>query len=1017
MQTRGWMTAGMVLLGLAVGPANAPAAAGGFVHGGVPYRVDVWETDDGLPQGAVLTMIQTRDGYLWLGTLSGLVRFDGSRFEVFDQSNTPGLQSGWVVCLFEDAEGRLWLGTETAGVAVLDDGQVQTLPVPLPGADRRLASICQDTSGTVWLYTVNGELWRCARDRTNSFLVERGLPSLCRSMIAQSNGPVWVGTDWSLSALAPVPDTTSLDLPVQTNIGVGRLDLLLASRTGGFWCLAENRVLKWTPTGLVDWGPYPWGPAKASAACEDGQGNLIVGTLGAGVFWFQEPGRATQVSTNQGLSYNYILSLLVDREGNLWVGTDGGGLNRIKRQVFETLEPTVGRVVQSVSPDSTGGLWIGFNAIGPQAVGVLYWSNGSTRTFGPRDGLLSPSVRAVYVDSAGGVWAGTWGRGGAGLFQLQSDRFRLVAAPELRNREVSAICEGRRGDLWVGTASGLVQWRPPQCRLYTTRDGLSADDVRALAEDGQGGLWIGTRGGGLNYLRDGLFTVFRKQPDGLPSDEIASLWVDADGVLWVGTFGSGLARWEAGRWTRYTTREGLTDNNVGYLWEDDRGYLWIGSSAGLMRVAKADLNGLAHGKLQTLPVRTYDKADGLPTRECTRGSQPAAGRTADGRLWFPTAKGLAVVNPARLQPNTNPPPVLIRAVLVDGQLQNTNPLQARPPQSVTLSPGTERLEIHYVSLNLGAPDRARFRYRLAGHETAWTEAGNQRVARYSKLPPGRYRFEVTACNEDGVWNPTGTSLAIVVEPPLWRRWWFLTAATVLVLGTVAAVVHYLSTQKLHRQLEALRQKEAIERDRARIARDIHDQLGASLTQLSLLGELIEADRHSPDEVAAHAQQLSQTARDTTRVLDEIVWTVNPANDTLEGLVNYICKYAQDYLGVAGLRCRLELPAQLPPTDIPPELRHNVFLAAKEAITNVVRHARASTVWLRLQLRPEAFSLEIQDDGRGLPQPDPRAAGTRNGLRNMQKRMEDVGGSFWIGPGPTGGTLVRLTAPLRPRQKS
>jgi signal transduction histidine kinase/ligand-binding sensor domain-containing protein len=1012
MRIAGWIKAVVAGLGLVICQAQAQAAARSFVHGGVPYWVDVWETDDGLPQGAVLTMVQSRDGYLWLGTLSGLVRFDGLQFEVFDESNTPGLNSGWVVCLFEDGEGHLWLGTETAGVAVIADGQVHALPVPLPGAERRLAAACQDATGTVWLYTANGELWRCGRDRTNSFLVERGLPSLCRSMIAESNGRVWVGTDWSLSALAPVPDAGSLDLPVQTNLSVRQLDLLLASRQGGFWCLAEGHILKWTTNGLVDFGTYPWGPVRPSAACEDGEGNLIVGTLGAGLFWFDVTGQPTQVSTNQGLSYNYILSLLMDREGNLWVGTDGGGLNRIKRQAFQTLEPTAGRVVQSVSPHPAGGLWIGFNAIGPEAVGLMYWSNGWIQPFGPRDGLLSPSVRAVHVDSAGQVWVGTWGRRGAGLFHFQAGRLRWVADPELRNREISVIYQDRRGELWLGTVSGLVRWREPHCQVFTTREGLSADDVRALAEDSQGGLWIGTRGGGLNYLRDGVFTVVRKQPDGLPSDEIASLWMDAEGVLWIGTFGSGLARWQAGRWTRYTTREGLADNNIGYLLEDDQGNLWIGSSAGLMRVAKADLNALAQGQKRTLAVRTYDKADGLPTRECTRGSQPGPCRTSDGRLWFPTTKGLASVNPTQLQPNTNPPPVLIRAVLVDGHLQNTNPLQTRPLGTLIIPPGKERLEVHYVSLNLGAPDRARFKYRLEGHETAWTEVGNLRVARYSKLPPGQYRFQVTACNEDGLWNPTGTTLAITVQPPVWRRWWFLTAATAAVLGVVVALVHYLSTQKLHRQLEALRQKEALERDRARIARDIHDQLGASLTQMSLLGELIEADRHAPDEVAAHARQLSQTARDTTRVLDEIVWTVNPANDTLEGLVNYICKYAQDYLAVAGLRCRLELPAQVPAADIPPDVRHNVFLAAKEAITNVVRHAAASAVWVRLELEPAAFTLEIRDNGRGLPSATAPASGTRNGLRNMQRRMEDVGGQFWIGPGPTGGTAVRLTVPLR-----
>src|SRR5262249_23246554 len=259
-----------------------------------------------------------------------------------------------------------------------------------------------------------------------------------------------------------------------------------------------------------------------------------------------------------------------------------------------------------------------------------------------------------------------------------------------------------------------------------------------------------------------------------------------------------------------------------------------------------------------------------------------------------------------------------------------------------------------------------------------------RSALYHKLPPpGHYTFQVTACNEDGVWNPTGTSLSLIVEPPFWRTWWFLTSATATLLASMVVTVHYLSTKKLQRQVERLRQQEALEKERARIARDIHDQLGASLTQVSLLGEFVESDKDSPAEVEAHARQICQTARDTTRVLDEIVWTVNPSNDTLDGLINYVCKYAQEYLAVAGLRYRLDVPTQLPSTPITPELRHNVFLSAKEAVTNVVRHAKANAVWIRLRLDPTAFHLEIQDDGRGLAGMDEKRAQSRNGLHNMR----------------------------------
>ena len=305
----------------------------------------------------------------------------------------------------------------------------------------------------------------------------------------------------------------------------------------------------------------------------------------------------------------------------------------------------------------------------------------------------------------------------------------------------------------------------------------------------------------------------------------------------------------------------------------------------------------------------------------------------------------------------------------------------------------------------------RFKYRLEGHETAWTEAGDTRVAYYSNLAPGHYYFHVIASNEDGVSNETGSVLEITVQPQFWQTGWFLAALIMCFLGLVVAVVRYLSTQKLHRQLQVLKQQEALEKERSRIARDLHDQLGANLTQVALLGEMAEADKNSPAEIESHAQQISQTARETTRSLDEIVWAVNPSNDTLDGLVNYACKYAQEYLALAGLRYRAEVPAQLPAIAIPPEVRHNVFLAFKEAVNNVVKHAQASEVWIRLRLQTGNFVLSIEDNGRGLGGLDAQAAQTRNGLRNMRKRMEDIGGEFEAGPASGRGTAIRLTVPV------
>jgi ligand-binding sensor domain-containing protein/signal transduction histidine kinase len=1001
----GWTLATCWLL-LCACSFELAAATRTFLRAGTRYVIDHWETDDGLPENAVIAMTQTHDGYLWLGTLNGLVRFDGFRFTVHDEVNTPGLNSSRIFSLFEDRQSNLWIGTETDGLSLVKDGRVISLGIGR-GRGARLAAAAEDATGAVWLYLVDGQLWRYRNGVTNAWFA--GLSNV-RTLTVENSGLLWVGTDRMIFAIRPAPDFQRQELPTEFNQPVRSLDYLLASRRGGAWRLADGHVQRWTTNHLErDFGEYPWKGARISTACEDLEGNLLVGTRGAGLYWFDPDGKATCLSTNQGLSHNFVLSLLVDREGTLWVGTDGGGLNRVKQVVFDVLEESAGLTVQSVGEDAQGGLWIGFNQIGPDANGAGYWKNGVFKWFGPGQGLMNASVWALDVDREQRVWAGTWG----GLFQLQEERFQRVGVPEAKLPVVLAVHPDRRGRLWLGTQEGLFRLEEQRWKRFTIRDGLSAEVVRAIADDAGGNLWVGTEGGGLNLLTNGLFTSFRKQAEGLPSDDISSLHLDEEGVLWIGTFGSGLARFQGGRWYRYTTREGLISNSIGYLLEDGQGYLWIGSNAGLMRVKKQALNDLAQGRARVITVRAYGKPDGLPTRECTLGSQPGACRGRDGRLWFPTIRGLASVNPARLNPNinTNPPPVVIEEVRVEGQVQNTNSLRGSGPEVVTVPAGKEHIEIQYTSLNLAAPERARFRYWLEGHEREPVEAGPARFAHYSKLPPSRYRFHVTACNEDGVWNETGSTLTLIVEPPFWRTWWFLSAAVGGLLAAIIGAVHYVSTQRLQRQLEGMRQKEALEKERARIARDIHDQLGASLTQVSLLGEMVESDKHFPEEVEAHARQISQTARDTTRTLDEIVWTVNPSNDTLDGLINYVCKYAQEYLAVAGLRYRLDVPSELPAAPISPEVRHNVFLAAKEAITNVVRHAQATEVWVRLKLEPQAFTLEIQDNGRGPAGLEKPSAQTRNGLRNMRKRMEDIHGRFSIAPAAPGGSLVHLTAPL------
>jgi ligand-binding sensor domain-containing protein/signal transduction histidine kinase len=935
---------------------SAPAAAPG--QSGLPFIVDVWTSKEGLPQNSVISVIQTKDGYLWLGTLNGLVRFDGNHFTVFNEYNTPGLNSDRIVYLFEDSHTNLWIGTDTGTVAMAKDGRITDFQIGGAGHEGRLLYAFEDSKGMVWFYTADG--------RTSRYQDGR------------------MSTDPSLISKELVLRAAKILIPGQSN---------------SFWSIQNGRVQKWKGNQRErDFGVYPWRiNTIVTSAGEDGAGNLIVGTGGEGVFWLGTDGNWRRISTEQGLSSAFVLSLCMDREGNLWVGTDGEYLDRIKRKIFDAPAEHHSWVVQSVCGDESGGLWTAFNAHG-----VTCWFTNSAQDFGVGRGS---NAWTILVDRKQQIWVGTRGEG---LFQFQTNHFQPAPGAEILGQHIFALFEDRAGQLWAGTQNGLARWNGQDWKIYTTHDGLSENIVRAIAEDAEGGFWIGTESQGLNFFKAEKFISFQAAGNGLPGNDISCLYLDRDGVLWVGTSGHGLARYYKGRWNRYSTDTGLASNSIDYIIEDDAGCLWIGSNAGLMRMQKQSLNDFAHGTGDLLSCRTYVETDGLPTRECSAGSQPAACRTRDGRLWFPTTKGLVSVNPADLKPNHQPPLVMIESVRVGGREQKTNRFSSAWQPSVLVPPGHEQLEIHYTALNFPAPREVQFKYRLEGRETAWTEAGDTRVAYYNKVPPGNYRFHVIAGNEDGVWNETGDALEVTVQPQFWQTWWFRTAAILCLVGTVVAVVRYLSTQKLQRQLQ---QQASLEKERSRIARDLHDQLGANLTQVALLGEMAEADKNSPTEIESYTQQISQTARETTRSLDEIVWAVNPFNDTLEGLVNYACKYAQEYLALAGLRYRVDVPAQLPAITIPPEVRHNIFLAFKEAVNNVVKHAQASEVRVRLQLQPAKFALSIEDNGRGLGGRDANAAPARNGLRNMRKRMEDIHGEFSISPGTGGGTIVCLTIPF------
>jgi signal transduction histidine kinase/ligand-binding sensor domain-containing protein len=1011
--------------------AHAHGAAGEAA----PFFFQTWQTDDGLPQKHITAIVQTRDGYLWLGTYNGLARFDGRRFVVFNAANTPGLASSRITSLCEDANGVLWLGHDAGELTRLRDGHFEPVPLATQWPGGAIAAIAEDGRNDVWLLHQSGLMIRVRDGDTAP--PEAGLTAATvLSLVRDSEGTLWRAHGGRMRVVG-TPSPAHTVQPPPNNDFIVRA---CASRAGAFWIAGGERVRHWDGKGRErNWGPVPWGNNFVTAMRESRDGQLWVGTLGKGVFVLSPNGRFSQFTRTNGLAHDWVRCLGADQEGTIWVGTGGGGLSAARERrvtMVESPDGWQGRGVLSLCAATNGAVWIG-----TEGGGVYRLHNGGWKRFGEREGLTNLFVWSMFEDAQGRLLAGTWG---GGLFQWVDGRFVHPSAVAGETVPITSMISSRDGALWTGTQRGLVRLAGGKVERFA-RD-LPRPDVRTLAEAKDGAIWFGMSGGGLGRLRDGSVTQFHRK-DGLPSDHVWSLLTEKDGTLWIGTFGGGLCRWRNGKFASIGPREGLPNNVISHLMDDGLGRLWMGSYGGILRASKEELNRCADGRAKSATFFVYGKADGLESLETAEGLKPGSCRTSDGRLWFPTSKGPAVVDPANVRTNPLAPPVVIEELLVDGVSSfgfrvsgsvpghQLDPLETRNPKPETLQipPGRQRFEFRFTALSFVAPERVRFKYRLEGLENDWVETA-ERTVNYNFLPPRDYAFRVIACNNDGVWNETGATLALTVLPHFWQAWWFRIVAALAAAAAGGGAVRGFTRRRYRRKLERLERQRAIEKERSRIARDIHDDLGASLTRITLLSQTARGDLDQPELAAADLDRIYDTARELTQAMDEIVWAVNPQHDTLDSLVSYLGGFAQDFLSTAGVRCRLAVPMHPPALPVTAEVRHNLFLAFKEAMHNVVRHATATEARIVFNLEPEGFTLAVQDNGKGfdpsinaqhstlnIERSKAEASSTShlasgNGLSNMRKRLDEIGGQCTIGSTLGQGTVVTFKLPQKPRRE-
>ena len=636
-------------------------------------------------------------------------------------------------------------------------------------------------------------------------------------------------------------------------------------------------------------------------------------------------------------------------------------------------------------------------------------------------------IRAVIQDRAGRLWACAHVRerlisgllvqspsgqlsAGAQVPELlagESDQLRPVARADTHidlPLSYYAVYESRSGAVWMGSQNGLVRFQDDQWSRLGAE--LYRPQVHCITETPDGALWIGMQGGGLARYQDGKFTqLLRAQ--GLPDEDVWALLGDSDGTVWIGTPGAGLVRWRNGRLDQFMTRQGLPSDCICNIQADRLDHLWIGSYAGVFRVAKSDLDLCARHQRAFVNCFVLDTSDGLASLELASGNQPSACTTEDGRLWFATSRGLAMVDPARTRTNTLPPPVRVEEVLVDGKPLD---LPASAGAALKIAPGGGQIELRYTALSFCAPHRVRFRYRLENVDRNWEEAGSRRSAYYSHLAPGEYRFRVIACNNDGVWNDLGAGVALRVLPYFWQTWWFAPLCWLggICLTGTGVIAWY---RRRHRaRIEALDRARLVERERGRIARDLHDDLGGGLTDISTTSAICQDPSLPAEEAREYLHEISQRANDMVVALDEIVWAVNPKQDNTGSLALYFSQFAERFVRGTPVRCRFEVQEHLPPLPLNAEQRHSLFLAFKEALQNTIKHAGASSARIEISVVNNVLRIALEDDGRGF-ETGPLQPGA-DGLQNMRERLQQLGGQCEIFSAPGRGVRVTFQVPVR-----
>lgn len=951
------------------------------------YLHTSWTQEEGTSLPAIQALAQTSDGYLWLGTPQGLIRFDGMRFAPWEAKPGEKLPGNNIRSLRASSQGGLWISTDR-GIARMARGHI----IRYPALDRWLGGFAtvmlEDHAGNLWIAggpTTGNTLAMLRQDGSiRTYGPSDGLPDRkALALFEDSRTNLWLGTHdgfcrWSPGVPAECSVVPNLTISVIAEDSEG--DLIIADAGSKRILRVSDGKLRPILGRLGDESLDP------RLMMRDRDGNVWVGTLGQGLVRLRGNGYE-RLTRHDGLSSDFINALLEDREGNLWVGT-ARGIDQFRDPKVLNVSASNGLssdVVLAVLAARNGGIWVGTGG------GLDLVDGGRISHYLMNSGLPSTTILSLYED-AGRLWVGTTG----GFAYQSGDRFVEVRAPDGQHMNlVFVIAKGPTGDLILAAGTrGLFSLHENVVRRLSI-PGSEKKNVYQLLAARSGVLWVGYYEGGVTAVA-GDSSQFYAAAQGLAPGPVEAIYEDRGGSVWVGT-GAGLSRFRRGRWTTWTAKQGLPDGGVQGIVEDDRNGLWLMTGSGILSLPLAALDNFLDGAPGNLAFKLYGLTEGLRLAGSANLANPRIAKSNDGRLWVCTQDGVAVIDPSRIRGNPVRPPVAIEQLVVDGR-----PMDTTSPSGIEFR-GRE-VQINYTGLSLTVPERVRFRYRLEGLDQNWTEAGARRYVAYVNLPPAKYAFHVLACNNEGVWNTTGASLAFEIAPEFYQTRWFVpacvAAAALLVWGA-----YWMRVRRLLSRFQLVAQ------ERARMMRELHDSLlqgfSGVVYQLEAASRLYESNPEVSKRGLDHAiDQAEQSLQEARRAIMSM-HLPEFENSTLPEALS-----AAGNQAVKGSSTAFHLAVNGRVRELPYEVQANLYLVGREAIVNAVNHAGARKISAQLVYSAKCVSLCVQDDGVGFDLAAAKAKKDHRGVIGMHERAKHIGATLTIESASGQGARIELAAPLK-----